>query len=567
MTYKKSGIGFLCLRVFCCLLSGLLVSMALLGMLDTYSYFSELMPRSIEVSAVSSEEILPTFEIIQKIPGEYAEIHIQGAEDLKYAPIIYFTVEIGTPEKNALTNLPDYILHINPVELRKNQLYKIPIEPIINLPQRVELLFHELLKKETVNGVIRAKYLNGFIDKEVPVSFNISYLKKCFEQQVRRKPIEIEDTDEKQEALQQELTEMISTVASYGNWEEVRWGNSGENQLEVSIQQAPALLRQQEKNRTALNNKSNEFEAVVTPITKLEIPEDQQKLLNILVPQLTTYLDEVYQTVLDLVSQLNGKISEIVSLTKQIEEFVEQNEELMAENEDLKQEKESLSAENKKLQEENSKLLLKVDDLQSQVYSLQNQLEISSSGGGGAASSAVGRSEEPPAGEDPGEEIKPEEPPAGEDPGEEIKPEEPPAGEDPGEEIKPEEPPAGEDPGEEIKPEEPPAGEDPGEEIKPEEPPAGENPGEEIKPEEPPAGENPGEETKPEQPAGEDPGEETKPEQPAVENAGQNSDHSEKASDGHNDGSKDESIKSLKVKMFEETVINKKEEDETSPLE
>ena len=508
MITRKQGIQYLFLRIFCCLLSGVVVSMSMFTMLDTYSWFSDTIGASIEVNAASTKDIIEKIilvdadnhrheyvlaELVREKPlkqqigpiTNLSRIILQGAK-IEFSPVIFFSVE-GAAKS--------FIQHINPISLTTDEISAdITISPdIIQLAS---------LKRATdIKGHIKLKYLNEFIDFKIDVSFTPAYLHE-----------QIMGSKEDKAAYNKGLTEMISFIAGERTWEEARWEGEGEAVLQLAPMSFEKEARAFNMVSTAVvQEKPKETQGVPLLITKLEITDEQQQLLDILVPRLTIYLEEMYQTVVDLVAQLNEKIVEIVGLTAQVEKLAKKNEDLVLENKDLKLDNESLLVENQRLEEENNNLLIRMDDMQSQIFNLQNQLTMTSSGGGGGGGAST-----------PPTVSTPEEPPTAEVPGEVTTPEEPPAGEVPGEVTTPEEPPAGEVPGEVTTPEEPPAGEAPGEVITPEEPPA--------------------------------------------DNLGQDGDTPQSPADSDNDGDPDESIKSLKVNMFEETAAVKKEEDEVSSL-
>ncbi len=157
-------------RVTSVLIAGILVGMIFAIKSPTFSFFSSKFEEGMEVNASV------TSDFIESIAFEWADannklnptaIIIRKATESTDNPLLYFSID------GEATN---YILHINPIKLDKSMI-RIPIVPNINTEQW-ETLWRPFWKSDaTVNGTIKIKYLNEFIDESKTFTFTGKYLR------------------------------------------------------------------------------------------------------------------------------------------------------------------------------------------------------------------------------------------------------------------------------------------------------------------------------------------------------------------------------------------------------
>ncbi|KPU27472.1 hypothetical protein TR13x_05225 [Caloranaerobacter sp. TR13] len=165
----KQKVKGIILKVMGFLTGGTLISMVLLINMDTYSWFTSKMTYNLSVTAATTEDILEKIEIKTVNPKE---IVLKKNNSINIEPVIYFSVE---------GEASDYILHINPIKLKNHKKYTVPINVAVNLKQIIELLNKDNENNnKRVQGTIRIKYLNEFIDEKIDIEFTTKYLFKKF---------------------------------------------------------------------------------------------------------------------------------------------------------------------------------------------------------------------------------------------------------------------------------------------------------------------------------------------------------------------------------------------------
>jgi hypothetical protein len=178
MNKKKSGIKHLLLRVAACFVTGVFISMILISGEGAFAWFTGIATGKASVSVMSTEDILGTFKVDKE--QNPTKIVISRAEGLDFSPVLFFAVE---------GEISKYLLHIDPVRLDGRAEVDMPLA--ISLDQYREL--QEDLDSESgqrssdeVEGTIRVKYLNEFIDEPLAVTFSKEYLMEEFERGCER---------------------------------------------------------------------------------------------------------------------------------------------------------------------------------------------------------------------------------------------------------------------------------------------------------------------------------------------------------------------------------------------
>ncbi|WP_456298206.1 hypothetical protein, partial [Anaerosolibacter carboniphilus] len=428
MSREKNSIKFLAFRVMCCLLSGLLMSMALMGTMDTYSWLSNKFTAEGEVRAVNTDSILAE-RSIKEVGGNSTAILLKKQPGLGYDPVIYFSVE---------NDAANYVLHINPIRLASNWktnsdgtqveepiLNEISIQPNLNMAQFMNLLFS---RENTITGKIYIKYLNGFIDEGQDIIFTKQYLMDRFMEEIQRTNSQMDRGATAQssdmqgmmneaaqvlpEEYNDEITILIKYLASQRDWQAA-------SQTQEFLKISQSLIQKKtmvagstdilEEMLSVEEAKAEiQGERVEMPIGALSITDEQRDILDMIIPGASQYLKEVYAVVENLVVQLNEKLQEVAQLKADMKE-------LQGKNEAQAKEIELLNNKINDLNNENMKLKEKVADLESEIDHLKIQASKSSGGSGGSGVETPGT--ENPGTENPGTENPGTENPGTENPG------------------------------------------------------------------------------------------------------------------------------------------------------
>ncbi|MCC5910828.1 MAG: hypothetical protein JJT76_10365 [Clostridiaceae bacterium] len=365
MKNQKSSAGGILFRAIGFLVAGVMISMVFLGTLDTNSWFTAKMTANMEVTAASTEDILEYFYIVEDKPGQgnrnSTAIKLKKAEGAECSPTIYFEVT---------GDAADYIPHINPVKLKGYQEYSRSIDVAIDSAQYQRL--KSLQNNSRIEGKVRVKYLNDFIDEELKISFRVKYLTDKYEEKIRRNF-----------SSENEMANYIADMASLTAWSEPIVESN------FLIASPPSTIKSfgiQSDSPNESGKQTYKEELASVPIKKLELTEHQSKIISIIAPTLQKYLDNLYNVVVNLVERINEKIRVIVGLERQVEVLEEEAEELNEkldeakveiselenENEELKEENGELRKENKKLLQETEELNKEIDRLSSALRSQQN---------------------------------------------------------------------------------------------------------------------------------------------------------------------------------------------------
>lgn len=225
MLKEKASTKVLLVKVCAILISGLLISTAMLLNVGTYSWFTDAETLGMRISAVSTTGVIKALKVDNVNP---TEIRLYKSDNLESSPVIYFSVE---------GDAANYIQNINPVKLISGEEYSAAIKVNVGLEN-----FLKLLKNTgNVRGVIKIKYLNEFIDEGRDISFTREFLIEKFLNEIGiEKPIVPGDVSDK--TVNSYLTDTIIYIAHYGKWNSVQVPTAGVNSL-----QEPDFLPEQDK--------------------------------------------------------------------------------------------------------------------------------------------------------------------------------------------------------------------------------------------------------------------------------------------------------------------------------
>ncbi len=299
------------------ILSGTIITTMLIFTISgTYSYFSSSADRDVYVKAASTEDIIQEIHVEEVNP---LYICLTKSDKLEMNPVIYFSIE---------GEAADYLLHINSVVLDAAEK-RVPIDANINLVQYMKLAF----RTSPIEGKIKIKYLNEYIDETKEFKLTSRYLRTRFIENIKRKDVlsldnkldqykKINDYDIKDElsfndsgygekASNRDLTEIIAYTARYGTWNEVNIYN-------------PSNLSSAEETK---DKKSM--------VPKSEFSEEQKTIIDIIAPGLRGYIDALVSHTQGLINQndildkelsekekiIKDKDMEIEKLKKEIDEY------------------------------------------------------------------------------------------------------------------------------------------------------------------------------------------------------------------------------------------------------
>ena len=246
-------------KIVCLLFGGFLVALAALVNIDTHSYFSQQVAKNLAVTAATTEDIIKKF-IIPNNERNPQVIRVQKAEGLNSNPVIYF--EVGGEAAN-------YLLHINPVKLSSEEEIVIDLNLNINFKQIMKLCQSN---NSLVTGTISLKYLNEFIDEEIPIIFTRRFLIDTYWDLIL-------DSDRNR------ISDLITYVAQYKTWQEVEW--------------------------------------VTVDKKEVELTEDQAEIVDIVVPKLRKYIYQLSETVVSLLKELDKKNLQIAEQDFKIKNLIE----------------------------------------------------------------------------------------------------------------------------------------------------------------------------------------------------------------------------------------------------
>lgn len=373
MKNNKIKFNVLLFRIGCCFLSGIFISMILLGSFDTYSWFTSKVESNISVSAAGKDDILETLEIVTDKCGNTIGIKLKKNPNFNSNPIIYFGVD-GFADR--------FTVHIDPVELTTDEVVTRCIE-VNATPKQLS----KIKKDQIVTGTLQVYYGNKYIHETIPLQFSKQYIKW---NRIGNKVSSLKQYTEG-------IFEEMMLLADEKSWEEASWGNnSGNETVKVMSLNAPkSMTKSSVFSSFAVKDTSSSVEMVKNPISMLEITDEQNQLLDLVVPKLTEYIGELYSTIEDLVKQLNDKIAESAQLKLDIQDIETQKSELENEKtaiqseyeqlivvkddltvelEELNEENQGLKDEIDSLEDDNKKLDRKNDNLKDEISELENKI-------------------------------------------------------------------------------------------------------------------------------------------------------------------------------------------------
>lgn len=290
---KPSILRMILRRTVGFVIAGIIVSMTFSYDTGTYSIFSSSTGSELRVKAAETKDIIRSFTTNHA--ENPTKLQISRAEDIPYDPVIYFDIE---------GEAANYILHVNSIKLKKNGVYEIPIEPDVNYNQ-----YFSLYNKpyEKVEGTVRIKFLNEFINEEVKITFDKCYLQSIFYEKIKRKAIvEPKDPVRNRVAQLNEITEPEGYVSPFGS------DAASAGLLDLMLYTA--------KQRGWQEVKWDEGEDY---ISKPRLDAGQIGIIGIIAPKLAEYIDRLHgltETLRDKLQKKNLEADELAAKVKKLDE-------------------------------------------------------------------------------------------------------------------------------------------------------------------------------------------------------------------------------------------------------
>lgn len=295
------------------LVAGIMVSVIMLGNLDTYSWFISSSEGSVSVAAAVTEDIIDTFELITDGKDKNTiAIRIRKSEERTDNPLVYFEIE---------GEAVNYILHLNPLRLEERGLYVIPIETDVNLNQFANLLY----RSKNIEGTLRVKYLNEFIDESYELSFSPKYLRNRL----------LDEIINKGARLEQEKNNKMRMMSFIETPEEAGENLSKQDSEEITIAAITSLAELLEWQRIGLGMEVGEKSDEELFHIGIELTSNQEFLMDIMYPGLKKYLESLQEYISVLKSKLEDKNAQMASLDEKLAALESQYEELLEENASL----------------------------------------------------------------------------------------------------------------------------------------------------------------------------------------------------------------------------------------
>ena len=254
---------------------------------------------------------------------------------MDYAPVIFFSVE---------GEIKDYILHMDPIRLKGEKSFEIV--PNVNLPQAISLI---LSGKNNIEGQVRIKHLNEFIDEPIKVSISKKYLLERYflnrgVQNFKMSSLSSKEKDE----MGRFVEKMISNTGPYADWEKVLWQEEGNN-----------IERKQMKSME---------------IGKVKMNKNQKSIVDSVAPDLLKYNDRLYDLMEVLVKDFNKEIEEKNILRDEKQKLIDEVKDLEKIIDEYKANMGKLENEINLLEKDRKNLDSRIRDLKADNDKLYNEL-------------------------------------------------------------------------------------------------------------------------------------------------------------------------------------------------
>ncbi len=307
------------------LVAGMMISIAFLADIDTYSWFFGTANSITSVTAAETEDIIDSIEIIKEFRNPENSkwtkpyLKIRKNPDFEKPPVLFFEIE---------GDAADYVLHINPVRLDTDDYYLIPIETDVNVMQYPDLAEDSEGK---VSGTILIKYLNEFIDETIDIEISKEYLKYRLTEVIVREDVRTVEEDPDIESMAMDKM-MLRTLKVKNNPEP--------DDVTVKAIIYLAELVEWKGIDSLFEDDKLSDEALLQ--AGLDLTKDQEVLIDIIYPCLQEYVEQLKNYISRLRAELEDKETLLENLDLQLISLEAEYEELLVENERLAEQIESL---------------------------------------------------------------------------------------------------------------------------------------------------------------------------------------------------------------------------------
>lgn len=289
-------------KILVLVLTGVFIAM-IFPIFETYSLFQISKDGYGKVIAATQEDIISNMEIYYR--HNTPILYLEKGENVDYSPIVFFAIE---------GDAKDYVIHMDSIKV--DGAVEMEIVPNINLPQALSLITNP---KEKIEGRIRVKHLNEFIDETLEFTFTKRYLLGKFfsNENLGARRLNYLSKDDKS-GINGLIQDTLLYVDGYMDWDGIHWEERG------------------------------------NLISRINITRDQAALINIIAPNLLEYNERLYS----LLEKVN----------KDLEEEIKKNKELFKENQVLNREINNLKLDKAKLHSH-------IYSLESKIKNLEEKLE------------------------------------------------------------------------------------------------------------------------------------------------------------------------------------------------
>jgi len=311
------------IKTMAMIVAGILTSIAFLANIGTYSWFAGTARNSVNVSAAETEDIIECIEVIYKdmdpdTGEEYNPIAIKLKKSQSFSPdpLIFFSVEGEAAE---------YILHINPVRLYSNAYYIIPIETDINVDQHAKLYN----RTDRIEGTLRVKYMNEFIDISKDIRFSKDFLINRLMSAIIRG--DVQEEKPQSSVVVMRFATLVEAPEDTADMQKSRSTDyrTAENAAAKAIVSLAQLIDWKGIDIVS-EDRGVSDEALL--FAELQINYDQEYLMDIIYPGLKRHMEELKGCIGRLRAEIKDKNAQLADLDEKLLNLESQYDKLLEEN-------------------------------------------------------------------------------------------------------------------------------------------------------------------------------------------------------------------------------------------
>ncbi|HYF75349.1 MAG TPA: hypothetical protein VD757_02075, partial [Candidatus Nitrosocosmicus sp.] len=296
MDSRGNKVFRLIMRTMAMLVVGIMISTVFLANVDTYSWFASSASGSAKVTAANTEDIIDVLELLTEGKEHNSKaIKIKKSKDVVGSPLVYFSIE---------GEAANYILHINPIRLKENCCYIIPIVTDINLRQYAEMLCRE----DNITGTLKVKYMNEFINETCEISLSPEYLRDMLLHK-------IVNEGAKPENEKKPMMRSASFVESAETADEI---NAEQDTQSITVNAIAVLAKLVEWNVIDSVLEERILSDKVPFSSGLALTSNQDYLIEIIYPGLKQYIEALESYISKLEAELEERNAQLAGLDKEL---------------------------------------------------------------------------------------------------------------------------------------------------------------------------------------------------------------------------------------------------------